>query len=88
MARTQQNQDEKESGSGHSLRQPRWPSHFVVSERTVVAFLQQAACHQQIFLRVPKFGIATECGIARKRKPELVRSLLEIHAAASHEPLQ
>ena len=35
---------------------------------------------------VPRFGIATECGIARKRKPELVRSLLEIHAAASQEP--
>jgi hypothetical protein len=35
---------------------------------------------------VPKFGIATECGIARKRKPELVRSLLEIYAAASQEP--
>ena len=31
----------------------------------------------------PKFGIACECGIARARKPELVRRLLEIHAAAA-----
>ena len=30
----------------------------------------------------PKFGIACECGIARARKPELIRRLLEIHAAA------
>lgn len=29
---------------------------------------------------VPKFGIACECGIARARKPELVRRILEIHA--------
>jgi methionine synthase II (cobalamin-independent) len=35
---------------------------------------------------VPRFGIATECGIARKRSPELVRSLLEIHAHVSEEP--
>ena len=28
----------------------------------------------------PKFGIACECGIARARKPELVRRILEIHA--------
>ena len=32
------------------------------------------------------FGIATECGIARQRTPELVRRLLEIHAGASQEP--
>jgi len=32
------------------------------------------------------FGIATECGIARSRTPELVRRLLEIHAEASREP--
>ncbi len=32
------------------------------------------------------FGIATECGIARLRTPELVRTLLEIHAGASREP--
>jgi hypothetical protein len=32
------------------------------------------------------FGIATECGIARSRSPELVHRLLEIHAEASREP--
>ncbi|HVV94914.1 MAG TPA: hypothetical protein VHD15_15995 [Hyphomicrobiales bacterium] len=32
------------------------------------------------------FGIATECGIARQRTPDLVRSLLEVHAACSAEP--
>ena len=32
---------------------------------------------------VPRFGIACECGIARARKPELVRKVLEIHAAAA-----
>jgi hypothetical protein len=32
------------------------------------------------------FGIATECGMARQRTPELVRRLLEIHAEASREP--
>jgi hypothetical protein len=31
----------------------------------------------------PKFGIACECGIARARKPELVKRVLEIHAAAA-----
>jgi hypothetical protein len=31
----------------------------------------------------PKFGIACECGIARARKPELVRSVLQIHAAVA-----
>lgn len=34
----------------------------------------------------PDFGIATECGMARQRTPELVRTLLEIHAGASREP--
>jgi len=31
----------------------------------------------------PRFGIACECGIARARKPELVRRILEIHAAVA-----
>jgi hypothetical protein len=31
----------------------------------------------------PKFGIACECGIARARKADLVRRLLEIHARAA-----
>jgi methionine synthase II (cobalamin-independent) len=35
---------------------------------------------------VPKFGIATECGFARARKPDLVRYLLKIHAGAAREP--
>jgi hypothetical protein len=35
---------------------------------------------------VPDFGIATECGMARCRTPELVRTLLRIHAEASSEP--
>jgi hypothetical protein len=35
---------------------------------------------------VPRFGIATECGFARARKPDLVRKLLEIHAGAAAEP--
>lgn len=35
---------------------------------------------------VPKFGIATECGIARQRTPGLVRSLIQVHAAASRVP--
>jgi hypothetical protein len=35
---------------------------------------------------VPDFGIATECGIARARKPGVVRSLLELQAALSREP--
>jgi hypothetical protein len=34
----------------------------------------------------PDFGIATECGMARCRTPELVRKLLSIHAQASEEP--
>jgi methionine synthase II (cobalamin-independent) len=35
---------------------------------------------------VPEFGIATECGMARCKTPEVVRTLLEIHAGASSEP--
>ena len=34
---------------------------------------------------VPNFGIATECGFARARKPDLVRELLDIRAAAAAE---
>lgn len=37
---------------------------------------------------VPEFGIATECGIARKRTVELVEDLIRIHAACSEEPAQ
>lgn len=32
------------------------------------------------------FGIATECGMARQRTPELVKKLLDVHAACAHEP--
>ena len=32
------------------------------------------------------FGIACECGIARARRPELVASILSIHAQSSREP--
>jgi methionine synthase II (cobalamin-independent) len=35
---------------------------------------------------VTGFGIATECGMARARKPDVVQSLLKIHAAGSQEP--
>jgi methionine synthase II (cobalamin-independent) len=35
---------------------------------------------------VQGFGIATECGIARLRTPDLVERLLALHAAASREP--
>ena len=35
---------------------------------------------------LPDFGIATECGMARGRTPELVRTLLNIHAETSSEP--
>lgn len=35
---------------------------------------------------LPNFGIATECGFARARKPDLVRKLLEIHAVCAAEP--
>jgi hypothetical protein len=31
----------------------------------------------------PSFGIACECGIARARKPELVRKVIELHAAVA-----
>lgn len=33
----------------------------------------------------PKFGIACECGIARARKPELVRRVLQIHAELARQ---
>jgi hypothetical protein len=32
------------------------------------------------------FGIATECGIARARTPDLVKSIIDIHAPISKEP--
>jgi methionine synthase II (cobalamin-independent) len=35
---------------------------------------------------VRDFGIATECGIARSRSPELVLQLIKIHADVSQEP--
>jgi hypothetical protein len=35
---------------------------------------------------LPSFGVATECGMARARKPELVTQLLEIHAEVTREP--
>jgi hypothetical protein len=35
---------------------------------------------------VPNFGIATECGIARARKPDLVQQILETYAGASRNP--
>ena len=35
---------------------------------------------------VPKFGVATECGFARARKPDLVQRLLAIHAAVAKQP--
>lgn len=35
---------------------------------------------------VKDFGIATECGMARARTPEVVRRLLQVHADASREP--
>jgi hypothetical protein len=34
---------------------------------------------------VPKFGIATECGMARARTPDLVLRLLDIHAEVAHD---
>jgi hypothetical protein len=34
----------------------------------------------------PAFGIATECGIARQRTPDLVKSLLAVHAACTSDP--
>jgi hypothetical protein len=35
---------------------------------------------------VPEFGIATECGFARARRPDVVRNLLAIHAGAVRDP--
>jgi hypothetical protein len=35
---------------------------------------------------VPEFGIATECGFARARKPDVVHHLLAIHAGAARNP--
>src|SRR5215831_10179063 len=35
----------------------------------------------------PDFGIATECGMARCRTPEIVRTLLRVQAEATAEPL-
>jgi methionine synthase II (cobalamin-independent) len=35
---------------------------------------------------VADFGVATECGMARARKPALVRDLLKIHAEVCNEP--
>lgn len=35
---------------------------------------------------VRRFGIASECGMARARTPEVVRSLLKVHAEVSSEP--
>jgi len=35
---------------------------------------------------VTSFGIATECGIARARKPDLVDQLLRLHAQLAREP--
>jgi hypothetical protein len=35
---------------------------------------------------VPAFGVASECGIARARRPGLVKSILQVHAASTREP--
>jgi hypothetical protein len=35
---------------------------------------------------VERFGIATECGFARIRTPQLVEDLIRLHAQCSHEP--
>jgi methionine synthase II (cobalamin-independent) len=35
---------------------------------------------------VKDFGIATECGMARARTPEVVKQMLAVHAAVSREP--
>jgi methionine synthase II (cobalamin-independent) len=35
---------------------------------------------------VPRFGIATECGFARARKKDVVRTLLDIHKGATAQP--
>jgi hypothetical protein len=34
---------------------------------------------------VPNFGVATECGFSRARKPDVVRNLVALHAAATPE---
>lgn len=44
----------------------------------VVGTIARVAAAQR---RAPEFGIATECGMARARSEETVRSLLQIHAA-------
>jgi hypothetical protein len=36
---------------------------------------------------VGTFGIATECGISRRKTPDIVRKILAIHAEVSREPL-
>ncbi|MDF2120215.1 hypothetical protein PY365_32115 [Roseiarcaceae bacterium H3SJ34-1] len=36
---------------------------------------------------VPSFGVATECGIARARKPSLIVETLQVYADASREPV-
>jgi hypothetical protein len=35
---------------------------------------------------IPAFGIATECGMARARVPQVVENILNIHAQGSREP--
>jgi hypothetical protein len=35
---------------------------------------------------VPQFGVATECGFARARKPDLVHALIDLHVGATAEP--
>jgi hypothetical protein len=35
---------------------------------------------------VKSFGIATECGMARARTPSVIKTLLDVHLAASQEP--
>jgi hypothetical protein len=37
---------------------------------------------------LPEFGIATECGIARARTPELIAKILSVHAEVSREPAE
>jgi hypothetical protein len=35
---------------------------------------------------VSDFGIASECGIARARRPDVVMDILQVSAAAAKEP--
>lgn len=35
---------------------------------------------------IADFGIATECGIARARTPDLVNALIGVHADVTSEP--